>query len=408
MSEEAVLGANYHEIIDDLVARYAIDCPVLQVEAATMDPTLASMSVPPIRGIAGLDPRQVEAPRYELAVPYTGDSNVFFLTPNPISYGGPMPDVEIHPGRVLIIWHQPAEAADAARIRAWFDQQIMAVNSLLNQSRLNIEAFNSQLPGMARRALSDRRAKVQAARDVAGALGFPLKRRADAGDFEVPLKRRVLPSLPQPTSSAAAPEYKLGDADYEAALAVLERQRNALERSPSLTSKLNEELIRLLLLVGLNAVFEGKALGEVFNGRGKTDILIRVNDANIFVAECKIWDGPATVSGAIDQLLSYLTWRDTKGALLLFIRNANVTSVIGKAVTAIEGHRCFAGRCRELMPLRGGTSSCMLRVTQTSCSASRSFPSHSAQTQVMSAPGKLHHARGADPWARRRCRAAAR
>jgi hypothetical protein len=131
---------------------------------------------------------------------------------------------------------------------------------------------------------------------------------------------------------------------------VLEHQRNGLERSPSLTSRLNDEQIRLILLIGLNAVFEGQAFGEVFDAAGKNDILIRSGDAKVFVAECKIWDGPAVVTAALGQLPSYLTWRDTKGALVLFIRNANVTAVIGKAVAAIEAHPCFV---RTLPPADG-------------------------------------------------------
>lgn len=135
-------------------------------------------------------------------------------------------------------------------------------------------------------------------------------------------------------------DYTLGDKEYEEALAVLQRQRNALERSPSIVAKMGEEEIRLVLLGGLNAVFEGRAMGEVFNSHGKTDILIRVNDSNVFIGECKIWHGPAAFREAIDQLLGYLTWRDTKGALLLFIRNADVTSVVEKAVSVIADHPC--------------------------------------------------------------------
>jgi hypothetical protein len=131
---------------------------------------------------------------------------------------------------------------------------------------------------------------------------------------------------------------------------VLEHQRNALERSPSLTARLAEPEIRLLLLIGLNAVFEGQAMGEVFNSRGKTDILIRVADNNVFVAECKIWYSEEEFRKAIDQLLGYLTWRDTKGALLLFVRNRNVTAVITKAVAVIGAHPCLVGT----RPVDGG------------------------------------------------------
>jgi hypothetical protein len=41
---------------------------------------------------------------------------------------------------------------------------------------------------------------------------------------------------------------------------------------------------------------------------------------------------------ALDQLLSYLVWRDTKAAILLFIRNKDVTAVIEKAIGKIEEH----------------------------------------------------------------------
>ncbi len=104
---------------------------------------------------------------------------------------------------------------------------------------------------------------------------------------------------------------------------------------------MTEERIRDLLLMFLNAVFEGAAAGEVFNASGKTDILIRAEDRNVFIAECKIWAGPAKFREAIDQLLGYLTWRDTKAALILFIRAGKTSEVIAKAIAEIEGHPNF-------------------------------------------------------------------
>jgi hypothetical protein len=59
---------------------------------------------------------------------------------------------------------------------------------------------------------------------------------------------------------------------------------------------------------------------ETFNAAGKTDILIRVEDRNIFVAECKFWKGEKHFIPTIDQLLSYTSWRDTKTAIILFNR----------------------------------------------------------------------------------------
>src|ERR1700687_6211362 len=41
------------------------------------------------------------------------------------------------------------------------------------------------------------------------------------------------------------------------------------------------------------------------NGDGKTNILIRSEDKNVFIAECKFYNGPASASRTIDQLFRY-------------------------------------------------------------------------------------------------------
>jgi hypothetical protein len=109
-----------------------------------------------------------------------------------------------------------------------------------------------------------------------------------------------------------------------------------------MSAKLDEEETRDLLLVTLNAQFEGKAGGEVFNCTGKTDILIREGDRNVFIGECKIFDPKnrqsveRIVTDALSELLGYLVWRDTKAALLLFIRGTDVSAVTDKALGAIR------------------------------------------------------------------------
>ena len=45
-----------------------------------------------------------------------------------------------------------------------------------------------------------------------------------------------------------------------------------------------------------------------------------------------------------EQLFRYLVWRDTKAAILLFIRNKDVTAVIAKAARKIEAHPNYKRR----------------------------------------------------------------
>jgi len=83
-------------------------------------------------------------------------------------------------------------------------------------------------------------------------------------------------------------------------------------------------------LFQLNGHYQGQATGETFNSNGKTDILIRYENKNIFIAECKFWRGESLYLKTIDQLLGYVTYRDTKTALLIFIKNKNFTDILNK------------------------------------------------------------------------------
>jgi hypothetical protein len=114
---------------------------------------------------------------------------------------------------------------------------------------------------------------------------------------------------------------------YEHILEVLKSMSLVVERSPSSFAGLDEEAIRDHFLIQVNGHYEGGATGETFNASGKTAILIRVGNRNVFIAECKFWRGQKGFSEALDQLLGYLTWRDSKCALLMFNRRKDSTSV---------------------------------------------------------------------------------
>jgi hypothetical protein len=59
---------------------------------------------------------------------------------------------------------------------------------------------------------------------------------------------------------------------------------------------------------------------------------------NIFIAECKMWRGLQSATEAVDQLLTYLTWRDTKAALMIFCHNKDFSSVLAKLWEQVEAH----------------------------------------------------------------------
>ena len=116
-------------------------------------------------------------------------------------------------------------------------------------------------------------------------------------------------------------------------------------------AELGEEELRNLILIVLNANYEGAARGEVFNGRGRTDILLTWEGENAFIGERKVWSGRAALRAAIEQLLGYVTWRDAKAALVLFIKSGSATDIIARAQAEIEAQAAHA----ETKPAQGDT-----------------------------------------------------
>jgi hypothetical protein len=145
--------------------------------------------------------------------------------------------------------------------------------------------------------------------------------------------------------SRGTPEWQLQEDIAEDILKTTMSFNSALERLIATANNLaaeNEVTIRDLLLFILNAHYQGLATGETFVGIGKADIVLRWQDRDAFIGECKFWRGPTNFTNAINQLLGrYTVWRQTRVVLILFIRNLDVTAIIEKASNCILEHERF-------------------------------------------------------------------
>jgi hypothetical protein len=335
---DQLLATAEADVIDYLVAKYSVACPILDRDRIEQLPVSEEVRTVQDRIYAfNGDAIQYRMTKIVVAVPFIGDKDVFRLHP---SQSWAPARAQVREGELRLAWTgDPQVGTDAAAVRRHFDGELDNISRTLSASAAEIDRYNATLRGKITPAVAQRKAKLLADRQLEAGLGFPVRQRPDASRYAVPVNRRKIETPRRPTASGPfQPEPVLPETQYEQALGVLRNARNALERTPSMTANLDEEKIRDLLLVLLNAQFEGAAAGEVFNAAGKTDILIRAGDRNVFIAECKIWKGPKTIRDALGQLLSYLTWRDTKAALLLFIRTGEPTTIITKSIAEIEGH----------------------------------------------------------------------
>jgi hypothetical protein len=151
------------------------------------------------------------------------------------------------------------------------------------------------------------------------------------------VRRKVVRTRPE-GRRPDPPEPMLAMEEYEHILSVISNMVHVMERSPKAFATMDEEALRQHFLVQLNGQYEGQATGETFNFEGKTDILIRTEGRNVFVAECKFWRGPESLREATEQILRYTSWRDTKTAILLFNRTKNLSTVLAKTPETIRTH----------------------------------------------------------------------
>jgi len=108
-----------------------------------------------------------------------------------------------------------------------------------------------------------------------------------------------------------------------------------MERHKRSYKNRKEEDLRDYFIIALSPHYQS-VTGETENKEGKTDILIRNDGKNLFLAECKIWRGKKTFYAAYNQLTKkYTTWRD-KIAIIFFVHNKDMTSVLKQIQKAIK------------------------------------------------------------------------
>ena len=270
-------------------------------------------------------------------VPYTGSSELFQRTPSTRSLSG-MPVASVRADELVVdIQMMKVTAEDFERI---FQAERDHIQTHVGSANAQVRAWVGEFEASISKAIADRKKGLDLANEVAGTLSIPARPAPASTQIQIPAERKSVRVLNQ-SDKDATPEYALDLQIYEDVVRTLRAVGNSFERLPATVNKFDEEELRDLLLFILNSNYEGAAGGELFNGAGKTDILVRYADRNAFVGECKFWDGQAAFSKAIDQLLSYTVWRDTKAALVLFITKKNALAAIETADRTIRAHASF-------------------------------------------------------------------
>jgi len=278
----------------------------------------------------------VRGTKIDIAIPFEGDPVLWRIRASTWSSGG-YPEIEVRSGEILFSVSFPDDSANPDQLKADISRHIKSLEDAVGYLKRDVANHNNSVLNTVKQALQRKKELAQATIGTVAALGIPVKRADASPTFTVPAKRRTKPTKsPSVETGTYQPEPVLDEKEYQHILEIIRSMSLVIERNPASFASLNEESIRDHFLLQLNGHYEGGATGETFNAAGKTDILIRESNKNVFIAECKFWRGQKVFVDAVAQLLGYLTWRDSKCALMIFNRTKDSNAVRAKMHQAME------------------------------------------------------------------------
>lgn len=338
-------STNIDSIIDKLISEYRID--PLELE----DP-IPSKPRETSRQRKNMWDEHYTQNVFEISVkfPFKGNSYLFSCTPSTCTIVYLETDIRINHN--YISTNIVLEVLDANEYKKAIEKIKSKLSSNIPSINLGISPWNNNLESTIKNKLQQRKSAVSKKFDFMEQIGLNVNPKSDDYMIPSPVTKKKIPIPVSDTTKSTKREFIpiLQEEVYSDIKEVLYNVGKAIERKPSLYKDKYEEDLRDIFLLFLETRYDSTSgVGEAFNSKGKTDILLKyVKDgSNLFVAECKFWSGQKGLLNAINQLLGYLTHRDSKTALMIFVDRNEMTSIIENAKNRIRDHSYYKRFVKE-------------------------------------------------------------
>ncbi|WP_425236355.1 hypothetical protein [Ulvibacterium sp.] len=286
-----------------------------------------------------------ESYRFELSVPYTGYYFLFMLIPSTRRIHHPMVNVPSSDSGILTA---EFEMYDQNEKQFEYDKKHLLDGIMANVPNINndLQRFKADVSSTFDTVYKRKKEKVLSENSFFEKINIDIDKKTDK-IFKVPIAKKK--KIPEPIVDKKSTKKftetpAMDDAFYADIIEVIYTFFKSVEKKPSTYKSKDEEGLRDYVLPTLETRYDNTSVtGETFNKGGKTDILIRYKDGtNLFVAECKYWKGEAVLHETINQLFDrYLTWRDSKVAIIFFVKNKEFSKVLATIKEIIPKHEYF-------------------------------------------------------------------
>lgn len=345
-SENYILNVNENEYIEHIVKKYRLEPPLILFEECYADSYEAD--IPAERFPMTFHVREGEKYKRQIIqyfIPVSGQISLMNYSPaSSISLGGGgnfYIQGETLVTEIVNLYNDPS------KIKAEYENEVRGLNRNYGTLVTDIEGFNLKLKDGIKQFFSNRKNKILDKNNLMASLGVPIKtRETTSNTFSIPRPqtREKLIIKPSVNDQGFTPEPTLNEKHYFEILKTINDVGKNFERMPSVYKGKGEEDLRDHILLTLDPNFQlGSASGETFNSSGKTDILLRYDSSVVFIAECKFWGGEKKYLETINQLLGYLTWRDTKASVIVFVKQKDISNILTKVEEVTKTHSNYMG-----------------------------------------------------------------
>lgn len=353
MSDIDITTCDFQEWQEYLYSKYAI-IPV-EIYENNINQSLVDTKVKKYNYFYGSLPYDkeyydVDGVRIIYDIPFDGDENLFWLQPNSrilTSFDVEdfnAPNKENCGNIVMEFEYSKKELEDKKEnmqlfVKSEFENRFGSIRTMIGYINGEVNVFNNNLRKNAMQYLEERKKRATSLSLISRMLEIPLERSNTAPNISpIPLERIVRTPVKKPDSKPLPTEYAIKDLDYENINNIILSCGTAMENTAQTHAKNDEEELRDFLLATLNTHYKNVS-GETFRKTGKTDIKIEFENKAAFIGECKIWHGTKAFEQAIQQVLSYSTWRDTKISVIVFNKeNQSFKGVLEKIDTWVKNN----------------------------------------------------------------------
>ncbi|MBW4257864.1 hypothetical protein KTG15_09200 [Methanobacterium sp. YSL] len=341
-SEDYILNVNRTEYINHLLEIFKLDIPKLDYEnisVSSYEKKIPAEYFP--QGFLVRAGESYKKPVIVYHIPFEGNNELLRYRANRRILSGTT-KVHINDGDICFEIINFRDNADEIKRKA--EETLQRIKKQGEFSQEQLAKYNNNLELIIEQLFEGKKQRFLTKNKTLESLGVPIKKTDDLPktySIPKPNVRKSVNLKPKVTEQGYTPEPTLDQTTYNEILQTIFDLGKVFERYPSTYKDKNEEELRDHILLYLEPRFEGSATGETFNKTGKTDILIRHENSNVFIAECKFWRGKQSYLDSITQLLKYLTWRDSKVAVIIFVDNKNISSVLETVKEVTPEHTNF-------------------------------------------------------------------